>query len=121
MHGITRCPPGLSVQVVALHEHRVIAETAQPHVSLATQIQLDAFADMQPRPLTLLSTMNVAEGAQAKAVAAGRVYVAINDHVRLTRRHLKRLSHLSIQLKVRNATPVLGRWLSRETGHWQVA
>lgn len=38
----------LSVQVVALHKHGVVAQTAHPHVSLAFALQLHSFADMEP-------------------------------------------------------------------------
>ena len=47
MDGVSRRAARLPVQVVALHEHRVVAQTAQPHVTLALHVQLHALADVQ--------------------------------------------------------------------------
>ena len=47
MDGVSRRSARLPVQVVALYEHRVVAQTAQPHVTLALHVQLHALADVQ--------------------------------------------------------------------------
>lgn len=45
---ISRCTSGLSIQVIALNKHGVIAQTAHPHVSLALALQLYTFTNVEP-------------------------------------------------------------------------
>lgn len=44
VHGIARRATRLAIQIIALYEHRIIAETAQPDIALSAQIQLHALA-----------------------------------------------------------------------------
>ena len=48
MNSVTGGAAHLSVQVVTLNEHCVVAEAADPHVSLALTLQLDAYTDVEP-------------------------------------------------------------------------
>lgn len=44
VHSITRRATSFSVQIVALNEHRMIAEASQPNIAFAAQIKLNAFS-----------------------------------------------------------------------------
>lgn len=44
VHGIARSTTSLAIQVVTLHEHRMIAETSKPNVAFTAEIKLNAFA-----------------------------------------------------------------------------
>jgi len=56
VHSISRCPACLPVQVVRLHEDRVIAPAPDPHISLANQVQLDTLP-MCSRAFSLASVL----------------------------------------------------------------
>lgn len=58
--------------------------------------------------------MNITEGAETEAVPARRVDVAIDGDVRTRGRDFESFAHLSVQLKVRDGAPVLGRRLAGE-------
>lgn len=45
---ISRCTSSLSIQVIALNKHGVIAQTAHPHVSLTFALQLYTFTNVEP-------------------------------------------------------------------------
>lgn len=60
-----------------------------------------------PGPLNVLCSVDVAQLAQAKAVAAGRVHVAVHGHDGARRRHLEGLADLHVHLKVGDGAPVL--------------
>lgn len=47
VNGIPGRSTRLAVQVVALHEHRIVTKATQPDVALAPQIQLHALANVQ--------------------------------------------------------------------------
>lgn len=46
---ISRGTSSLSIQVIALHKHRVITQTAHPDVSFTFALQLHAFANVEPK------------------------------------------------------------------------
>lgn len=46
---ISRCTSGLPIQVIALHKHCMIAQTAHPDVSFTFALQLHAFANVEPK------------------------------------------------------------------------
>ncbi len=94
VHRVARRPPRLPVQVVALDEDGVVRVAADPDVALADEVQLDALADVQARALARLGAVHVAERAQAEAVSAGRVHVAVDRHGPPAAGHLERLAHL---------------------------
>jgi hypothetical protein len=49
VNGISGSSAGFSIQIVALNEHAVIRQAAQPNVSFSSQIQLYSFANMQTK------------------------------------------------------------------------
>lgn len=49
MNGVARGAPGFSIQIVALNEHCMIAQTAHPHVAFTFAFQLHTFADVKPK------------------------------------------------------------------------
>lgn len=139
MNGVSGSSSRLPVQVVALHKDGVVAQAAHPHVPLALALQLHPFADVKPedrevRPLTfpanrntkknahpargsgspgsldVLRSVDVAQLAQAEAVAAGRVHVAVHGHDGARRRHLESLADLHVHLEVGDGAPVLRGW-----------
>lgn len=81
--------PGLrSIQTQKnLHKHRVLQRS--------------------PGPLDVLCSVDVAQLAQAEAVAAGRVHVAVHGHDGTRRWHLEGLADLHVHLKVGDGAPVL--------------
>ena len=54
VHGVARSATGFAVQVETLHKHTDVTAAADPDVALAKQLQLDAFADVEPAKRTLL-------------------------------------------------------------------
>lgn len=42
---------GLSVQIIALHKHCVITQTAHPDVSFTFALQLHTFANVEPKSM----------------------------------------------------------------------
>ncbi len=46
MHGIAGCTAGFAIQKVALHEHRLHAQTLQPHIAVGTHVQTHTLADV---------------------------------------------------------------------------
>jgi len=64
MHGLTGRPAGLAVQVETLDKDAVIAQTADPDVTLAVQTQLNTLANVQPGQ----HTIRYFQGSQQKPV-----------------------------------------------------
>lgn len=40
---------GLSIQVIALHKHCMITQTAHPHISFTLALQLHTFTNVEPK------------------------------------------------------------------------
>ena len=62
-----------------------------------------------PSPFAGLCTMYVGQLADTEAVYAAGVGVAVDGDGGTARRHLERLAHLLVQLKIRDRAPELGR------------
>lgn len=69
---------------------------------------------MKSSPLALLGPVHVAEGAQAEAIAAARVDVAVDGYGRTAAAHLERFADLGVELEVGDRAPVLGSRLARQ-------
>jgi len=63
-----------------------------------------------PGSLDGLGPVHVAQLAQAEAVPAGRVHVSVHRHRGAGGRHLERLAHLHVHLKVGDGAPVVRGW-----------
>lgn len=48
VNSISRGASGLSIQVIALHKHGVITQTAHPDIAFTFALQLHAFANVEP-------------------------------------------------------------------------
>ncbi len=94
MHRVPGGAAGLSVQVVALDEHRVVGQAPDPNVALADEVELDSLADVKPSPLAGLGSVDVAQRPQAEPVAAGRVDVSIDRHTPPSARNFEHFSNL---------------------------
>lgn len=138
MHGIARCSASLAIQVVALNEHRVIAEASQPDIAFSAEIELNAFAYMQtgrrekdakrwanrsastkmrilPSSFTLFCSMNIAQRTQAEPVASRWINVAVHRDVGLAWGNLECFADLGVQLEVGDRAPVLWCRLTRQS------
>ncbi|TNN36833.1 hypothetical protein EYF80_052999 [Liparis tanakae] len=110
VHGVARRSARLPVQVIALHEHGVVAHAAHPHVALAAALQLHAFTD----GVTPVAVRSPPHGAgepglsEAEAVASRRVHVAVHGYDRAAGGHLEHLAHLDVHFKVGDGAPELG-------------
>lgn len=69
VYGVARLSTRLPVQVVALDEYGVIAQTTQPNVPFALEIKLHPFADVQPGPFAVFRPVHVTQRAQTESVA----------------------------------------------------
>eukprot|EP00095_Tigriopus_kingsejongensis_P001835 maker-scaffold10_size831480-snap-gene-6.9 protein:Tk01835 transcript:maker-scaffold10_size831480-snap-gene-6.9-mRNA-1 annotation:"viral iap-associated factor homolog" len=78
VNGIAWSTASFAVQVVALDKDGVIGLASNPDVTLAHEIQLNAFANVETGPIAGLGSVDIAEGAQTKAVATRRIDVPIH-------------------------------------------
>ena len=115
VHSVSWGPAGLAVQVVRLHEDRVVAPATDPDVALADQVQFDAFPNVQTSLLACLRPVHVAKSSQTKPIASAWVDVAVHHSVLPGGGHLERLAHLGVQLEIANAAPEL--W-HLQVGDW---
>lgn len=67
---ISRSAAGLTVQIVALDEDGMIAETTNPNVSFTFTFQLDALSYMQSRPLDGLRSVDVTQLAETESISS---------------------------------------------------
>ena len=107
VHSVPGGSACLPVQVVRLHEDRVIASAPDPHISLAHQVQLNALPNVESSLLTCLRSVHVAQRSQAESIASARVNIAVDHGVLPGRRHLEGFPYLGVQLKVAYAAPEL--------------
>lgn len=105
VHGVAGGSAGLTVQVITLHEHCVVAQTPHPHIALPPALQLHALPDVQPGPLAGVGAVYVGELPQAEAVPPRGVHITIHDHQRAAGGHLEDLPHLHVHLEVGDGAP----------------
>lgn len=132
VHSVSWSSTGFTIQVVALDEDGVIAQTANPDVPFPFTLQLDALPNVQsenrtqhsrsspvitsftrgtasalPRSLDRLRSVDVAELTETEAVSSGGVHVPVHGHDGTGRGNFKGLAHLNVHLEVSDGAPVL--------------
>lgn len=116
VHSIPWHPTSLSIEVIALHEDRVVRQAPNPHVALSHVVQLDAFADVQSGLFGGVVAMHIGELAEAEASNIGGVGVAVDSDLRVGAGDFERLSNLERSQGIRVQTVNRGASVQRHIG-----
>ena len=108
VHSVERFPPTLTIQVVALKENGVVAETPDIDTAVSHGLELDALAYVRSRLLRGRVALHVGQGANAEAVLARRVEEAIDDNGWVCGADFENVADLEVRFEVVNRTPVVG-------------
>jgi len=110
VNSIVHSATGLAVQVIALDENALVAKAPTEHVAVRHVLHLNTLANVETCAFAALGPLDVRYGAQAEAVFACRVEVAVDCDQRLAGANFKRIAYLKIELEVVDCTPECGRW-----------